>query len=252
MTKYNVHLYREMKLCFQDIEADSPEQAAQTCRDFPEDEACGAAVDCDGETFAALVDTQGDPDYSQTVLIAFGPERARSAVHQLMEALDYVRATLRLRHLDEASDGEVEEALTMAEAALSDANPDDSPPPSAPSPVTGSSSGLPRREQPDVVPGQGHPLIVPAGQGLETGKLYLRLFHGRNDPREELDDWGFAGPVFGPLDFVTQTYLAEFRLEGPASINDPVILRTSDDLVSWDGKYYGDLSVFIAGEKDAA
>jgi hypothetical protein len=87
MTKYNVHIYREMKLVFQDIEAESPQQAAETCREFPEEAACGAAVDCDGETFAALVDVQGDHDYSQSVMIAFEAERARQAVPDLLTAL---------------------------------------------------------------------------------------------------------------------------------------------------------------------
>ncbi len=28
--------------------------------------------------------------------------------------------------------------------------------------------------------------------------LYLRLYHGRKDPQEDLEDWGSAGPIFGP------------------------------------------------------
>ena len=29
--------------------------------------------------------------------------------------------------------------------------------------------------------------------------MYLRLYHGRVDPDQEMDDWGFDGPTFGPL-----------------------------------------------------
>jgi hypothetical protein len=49
---------------------------------------------------------------------------ARRIVHclathaELLEALDYTRATLKLRHIDEATDQEVEEALRIAAAAL--------------------------------------------------------------------------------------------------------------------------------------
>lgn len=35
-------------------------------------------------------------------------------------------------------------------------------------------------------------------------KLYL--FHGRATPDEELDDWGFDGPVLQGVDYVHSTY----------------------------------------------
>jgi len=40
---------------------------------------------------------------------------------------------------------------------------------------------------------------------------YLELFHGRKDPKEELEDWGSLGPIFGPLQFVHTTYACNIK-----------------------------------------
>jgi hypothetical protein len=53
-------------------------------------------------------------------------------------------------------------------------------------------------------------LFVTNGTMLEKGRLYLHLFHGRNTPDEKLDDWGFQGPYFGPLDYFHITYISRF------------------------------------------
>ena len=109
MTKlYNVHLYREMRLYFQDIKADSPQQAAEACKDFPCDEAAGEAFDCDGETFAALVDAQGDFDHSESITIDFEAERSRKAGQAAVALLEMVR-----RGLLTLSDGDAECDGTM-------------------------------------------------------------------------------------------------------------------------------------------
>lgn len=43
--------------------------------------------------------------------------------------------------------------------------------------------------------------------------LYLALLHGRNDPDEEMDDWGSDGPLIGPLRCVHTTYALELKIE---------------------------------------
>jgi hypothetical protein len=86
-------------------------------------------------------------------------------------------------------------------------------------------------------------LIVPAGRRLEKGKLYLHLYHGRNTPDENLEDWGFRGPTFGPLDYFHITYLTTFRFAREDLDCD---LATAQDLFVFDGAYYGDLVVFVA------
>jgi hypothetical protein len=97
MTKlYNVHLYREMRLYYQDIQAESPQQAAEFCREFTCEMAAGEALDCDGETFGALVDLQGDVDHFQSVMVDFEGERTRKAAPQLLAALQEAVAEIEL------------------------------------------------------------------------------------------------------------------------------------------------------------
>ena len=94
------------------------------------------------------------------------------------------------------------------------------------------------------------PMIVPRGTPLQPGRLYLHLFHGRTDPAEELADWGFAGPTFGSLQSVHQTYAATWQLFGTGDAE--VWLSGHGDLLAWDGAYFGDVAVFLAHEGDTA
>jgi hypothetical protein len=41
--------------------------------------------------------------------------------------------------------------------------------------------------------------------------LYIRLFHGRVDPEQDMDDWGSDGPIFGPYHFVHTTYTSFYE-----------------------------------------
>ena len=88
-------------------------------------------------------------------------------------------------------------------------------------------------------------LIVPSRAPLIAGKLYLQLLHGRKDRAEEMDNWGFVGPTFGPLTSVEQTYLTHFELYGDDGVE--LWLEISDDLIVWQNSYYGDMTIFIAG-----
>jgi len=74
------------------------------------------------------------------------------------------------------------------------------------------------------------------------GKVALELFHGRVRPDEHLDSWGRQGPVF-LVDYVHVTYLSDIKLGIPEPAGDGD-LRFVEDLVYYDGVYYGDLSVF--------
>ena len=42
--------------------------------------------------------------------------------------------------------------------------------------------------------------------------VYIELFHGRNDPDQEMEDWGVPGPVFGPFRFAHTTYSDHIKL----------------------------------------
>jgi len=70
MTLYNVHIYREMKLRFDGIDAQSPEAAANIARDGLTEDADDIEP-CDGETLAALVDVVGDEDFTRSRFIDF-------------------------------------------------------------------------------------------------------------------------------------------------------------------------------------
>ncbi|MHC5536786.1 hypothetical protein ACYOEI_00765 [Singulisphaera rosea] len=83
MTLFNVHIYREMRLSFEGIEADSPEAAATIAHERPTGDADGID-DCDGEDLGALVDVVGDETFEQSVIIDFAAERLRKAAPDLL------------------------------------------------------------------------------------------------------------------------------------------------------------------------
>lgn len=87
--------------------------------------------------------------------------------------------------------------------------------------------------------------------------LYLGLFHGRDNPDETLEDWGFDGPIIGPLEYVHTTYSTHIKLGfveeercklyvDAGIVNDHGFtdLMIVEDMVQCQGKYYGDWTVF--------
>jgi hypothetical protein len=86
MTLYTVHLYREMRLTFERVEADTHEAAAAIARDRLTEDA-DDIEDCDGENLAALVDVVGDDQYEHSQMINFEDERLRKAAPELLKAL---------------------------------------------------------------------------------------------------------------------------------------------------------------------
>jgi hypothetical protein len=75
--------------------------------------------------------------------------------------------------------------------------------------------------------------------------VYIELFHGRRRPDEDLDDWGSDGPVLGPFSFVHTTYGNDIKLGSTTDKGESVgSLVVYEDLVYYDGVYYGDWSVF--------
>ena len=87
MPRYNVHLYREMRLLFEGIEAGSHEEAAAIARNRLTEDA-DTIADCDGQTFGALVDVVGDEQYEQSRMIDFEDEQLRKAAPAMLEALE--------------------------------------------------------------------------------------------------------------------------------------------------------------------
>ena len=72
--------------------------------------------------------------------------------------------------------------------------------------------------------------------------LYLKLFHGRTDPTKQMDDWGADGPIFGPYNYIHTTYANHLKM----GLNDNAVhkLYVVEDMIYYNGVYYGDWSVF--------
>ncbi|MBA4063081.1 MAG: hypothetical protein C0501_05105 [Isosphaera sp.] len=122
MRTYTVHLYREMRLTFTGISADTPEGAVASARDAAS-EAAASWEDCEGETFSALVDLDGDAEFEHSRVIDFPEGRLRQAAPKLAEALDYLlgqTVDMDLEHGIGLSEGEAD-AREQALAALAEA-----------------------------------------------------------------------------------------------------------------------------------
>lgn len=130
MTTYIVHIYREMRLSYTGIEADTPEAAAAIASGKPTD-AADNIDDCEGENLAALVDVAGDEEYEQSRLIDFEPERHRKAAPKLLASLEgilpYAQSeAYSLETLKDSPQAEVEaerawKAMDAAQAAVVEA-----------------------------------------------------------------------------------------------------------------------------------
>lgn len=84
MTLYNVHIYRELRLTFEGIEAMSPAEAATLAQDMPTDQAV-AIEDCGGENLRAQVGESDDEAFDRAVTVDFAAERLRGATPDLIE-----------------------------------------------------------------------------------------------------------------------------------------------------------------------
>jgi hypothetical protein len=118
MTLYNVHIYREMRLKFDGIEAPTPEEAAQAAGELSL-KVADDFDECDGETFTALMDVIGDENYQHSVTIDFEPERRRKATAQLLEVCETLA-----RRLPELDDDAAPLAGSDAVEVLADVWPD--------------------------------------------------------------------------------------------------------------------------------
>lgn len=80
--------------------------------------------------------------------------------------------------------------------------------------------------------------------------MYLILFHGRKDTDEDLDDWGEAGPIFPIRGSIQCTYMWDIFLDTGGNGRDGELQAKVNDLVYYDGWYYGDWIVVPAGNLD--
>jgi hypothetical protein len=127
MTVYNVHIYREMKLRFDGIVADSHEAAASIARHKPTDQA-DSTDDCEGENLAALVDVVGDEEFAESRIIDFEPERERQAAGKLLHSsilatayIQYVKERAPELHREADGSPSIEQTVNSAIAAAQSA-----------------------------------------------------------------------------------------------------------------------------------
>jgi len=74
---------------------------------------------------------------------------------------------------------------------------------------------------------------------MKTQGVYVTLLHGRQCPREALHDWGFDGPIIGPVTvgFIYGDFTL-FSMDGCKSEE----LKINDGLVELGGLCYGDMA----------
>lgn len=74
--------------------------------------------------------------------------------------------------------------------------------------------------------------------------MYFTLHHGRDDPQQEMNDMGYDGPIIGPIKWCHVTYCSTFNFGFVGSVEagtgPSTVVSIIDDLVVFDGKYYGD------------
>jgi hypothetical protein len=90
MTRYNVHIYREMRLYYPAVEAESTAEAARIASQMETDKAA-EIEDCNGDDLGALVDVVGDQDYANSEMIDFEPQRLAKAAPELLRLLKDAR-----------------------------------------------------------------------------------------------------------------------------------------------------------------
>lgn len=74
----------------------------------------------------------------------------------------------------------------------------------------------------------------------------IRLFHGRLSPDTDMDDWGTDGPYLGPFLWVHPTYTSRIWLGDPIT-GHGMALSYYEDMVYYDGVFYGDHSIMSEG-----
>lgn len=91
--------------------------------------------------------------------------------------------------------------------------------------------------------------------------MYLGLLHGRDHPQQQMNDWGFNGPMIGPLQWCHTTYACTVRISfesaldglryfGKAETDHEIEL--SGDLLVFGGKYYGDWTVYCVQPEEVS
>jgi hypothetical protein len=93
MPTYHVHVYREMRVKFNGIEAESPEKAASVASGRCTEQA-DEVEDCQGMDLSALVDLQGDEEFTESRVVDFRDLKRLAASKEMLTALEEALAAL--------------------------------------------------------------------------------------------------------------------------------------------------------------
>ena len=85
----------------------------------------------------------------------------------------------------------------------------------------------------------------PDEEHKSKANVYIHLYHGRTSIDEKLDDWGWNGPVLGPYESIQLTYGTHIKMHKADHFED---LGVVEDLIFYDGYYYGDASIFSSDD----
>lgn len=89
--------------------------------------------------------------------------------------------------------------------------------------------------------------------------MYLGLFHGRETPMQVMDEWGFDSPAIGPIKYVHTTYACTIHVQFESPIDAKLLTGSQDvyleiqingDLLYFDGKQYGDWTVYSVAPEE--
>jgi hypothetical protein len=77
--------------------------------------------------------------------------------------------------------------------------------------------------------------------------VFLQLLHGRVDPDAQMEGYGPTGPTLGPFGWVHTTYVNDVKLGDPMGGDALASLTVANDLIYYDGVWFGDWVVIDGG-----
>lgn len=106
-----------------------------------------------------------------------------------------------------------------------------------------------------------HEMLPTYGEKPDRPGMYLGLLHGRDHSQQQMNDWGFNGPMIGPLQWCHTTYACTVRIAFESALDGLRYfgkaetdheLELSGDLLVFGGKYYGDWTVYCVQPEDVS
>ena len=79
--------------------------------------------------------------------------------------------------------------------------------------------------------------------------VFVSLYHGREDPDEDMEAWGVEGPIF-LFQYMHMVYRSLFFGEELEDISALFVKKGNpSDLIYYDGVYYGDMMIGVCADE---